>query len=214
MDARQNNFPVPFLRQRFHFPDNILHAPAPYPPPCIRDNAVTAKLVATILHFQESPGMLPCAADAQFFVCPFLSNVPYGYIGMGFLCCSMPKAGTALAFLPLLWGMLLKILFQQCQQFMFPVIPNQNINRPVCLHLLPGGLDIASGRHYCAVWIFLLGTVEHLPGLAVCNIRNGTRIYHIDVGCFPKRDNFIARLLQHLAHAFRFVCVDFTAKVL
>ena len=68
VDACEDKFLVAVLNKPFHLVYDLLPFPASHTPPHIGDNTVAAELIASVLHFQVSSGVLPCGGELQFLI--------------------------------------------------------------------------------------------------------------------------------------------------
>lgn len=71
MNSGQYHFLISGRCQTLYFLQNILNISASHPSSGIRNNAVTAELVTTILYFYKRAGMLCCMIQCQLLKCLF-----------------------------------------------------------------------------------------------------------------------------------------------
>jgi len=75
MNAGQYNFPKSRFRQTLCFLPDAFRISASDWPPYIRDNAIRAKLAASFLNFQCSPGFSGKGMDRHVFELPGLPDI-------------------------------------------------------------------------------------------------------------------------------------------
>ena len=193
MNSGQHHLTISVCGQCLYLPHNLFLFSAPYSSPCIRDNAVRTKLITAILHFQIGSCMLCRPCEGQFFVLCSMVDIDYfNLLMLLFLC---------------------KIGIQDPDQLLFLIIPNDNINILILFPCIGPCLHITARSHDHRIRILLSGTMDHLSGFPVCNIRNRTGINDINIRLILERDNLISVLLKKFLHCFRLIGIYFTPQI-
>ena len=142
MNSGQYHFLISGRCQTLYFLQNILNISASHPSSGIRNNAVTAELVTTILYFYKRAGMLCCMIQCQLLKCLFfVVNIHHSLH---------------------LFSSARKESIQPLYQFFFLIISDQNINCFITFCLILFGLYIASGSNNSRIRIQLFCPVQHL----------------------------------------------------
>ena len=186
----KNYFLIAIPRQKFHFPADLLLLPAAHPSSCIRNNTVTAELIAAVLHLDIRSGMLRRPGDGEFFIfiCPVNVNHPAGM--------------TALP------GLL-----QYRDNFLFLIIAHDHVHHLISFQLILSILHITACRHNQCLRIHLFGLMQHLTGFPIRNICHRTRIDNISIRARSKRNNLISGRFQLLLHCFQFIRVYLAPQI-
>ena len=191
MNACQHHFLIPVRRQPGNLPQNVFYTPAPDSSSRIRDNAVAAKLITSVLNLNIRSGMLRRPADKQIFI---LTGMVHIY--------------------DIFFPLTLLIFLKNLHQISFFIISDHQINRIVRFQLFFCRLYIASHRCYHCLRIHLFCLMQHLSGLAVSDIRNRTGIDYVNIRSRLKRNNLVSCLFQHLLHRLCLICVYFAPQVM
>ena len=101
------------------------------------------------------------------------------------------------------------------QQTALLLIADKDIHRGIRLKLRGARLYIAAGCDYDGRRIHAPGLMNHLSRLPIGDVRDGTGIDDIDVGCgaLPGHDPD-AGAAELLEHRIRFIGIDLTAQIM
>ena len=190
VDPRQYDFFIVAFRQFPHLAQDILHHAAAHPAAGIRDNAVSAELVASVLDLDIGSRVIARLRQMQGFIFAGAADV-FDLRGRSALC---------------------RVFVQDPHQVFFMIVSEHNVNaRILAFPVLR--LDVAARCHDDGVRVHLPRPVQHLPGLPVGDIRHCTGIDNIDVRPFFKRHDLVSCLLEHFLHCFCFICVYFAPQI-
>ena len=105
--------------------------------------------------------------------------------------------------------------FENRQQTALLLIADEDVHRGIRLKLCSARLHIAAGCDHDGIRIHAAGLVNHLPRLPIGDVRDGTGIDDIDVGCgtLPGHDPD-AGATELLEHRIRFIGIDLAAQIM
>ena len=99
-------------------------------------------------------------------------------------------------------------------QVVLLIVTDNDIYRAILHQFIRARLNITAGSHNDSVRIQAAGTMNHLSGLAVCNIRYRTGIDEIEICFFSEGNDRISVLFQEFLHGLCLVFIYFTAQIM
>ena len=130
MNACQDDFLISGFCKSLYFFDDLFRISAPYPSSHVRDDAVSAELIASILYFDIRPCVFPGRIDIKLL--EFVGVIDVYYV------------------FPFL---LVKMCLKKFQKIFFLIISDQDIDSLDFLTFCLLSLDIASCCHYDSIRI-------------------------------------------------------------
>ena len=106
-----------------------------------------------------------------------------------------------------------KVFSQDRPDLGFPVVADHEVDGVVLLHPLRIRFHITARGNDNRLPVLFFCTVQHLPALAVSDIRHCTGIDHIDICLFVERHFLVPFLKQDLTHYIQFIAVDLAAQI-
>ena len=191
MDPCKDNFFVTSCRKSTYFLKNLCDLSAAYTSSCIRDDAVSTELVASVLDFDIGTYMFRGVTDGKVLVFLCLVDLDDLY----------------------LLGMFFFVFFESFYDLFLLVVSKDQVHSTVCFQFLCVCLDITSCCHDNGIRIHFFCFVEHLSGFAVCDIGDCAGIDQINIRPFFKMNDLISCFFQKLLHGLYFVCIYFAAQV-
>jgi hypothetical protein len=191
MDAGEDHFPVSAVEESSDLSVHLLRSKAAAPASGVRDNAVCAKGVASVLNFQKGPGTFGMhVMDRQSPKVIAGSRISNGYARM--------VQGARLS--------------QPVHKIQFLQV-SQNVGcKLFCSNKIRLELGVTPGRHNEGIGRSALRPPQKLPGLKACLGCNRTAVYNVDVGALPKRRQAVSGLAKAFQDIGRFILVDFAAQ--
>ena len=191
IDARQHDLPIPASDQLFCFRHDFRKPPAPYFAPCIRDDAVGAKTITSLLDLDIRPRPVFCVDHQACLV-----------VNIQFLVALDVKLAHAV---------FLKFRDVIRQMALF-IGARHDIHTVYRRHFLRADLSVASRHHHHAVGIHLLHPANILPGLFIRYSRDRAGIDHVNIGKLPLVHHSVSLLFERRRDCLRFILIYFASK--
>ena len=187
MNSGKHHFLISGFCQAYHLRNYIFLLSGTDSSSGIGNNAITAKLITTILDFNIGSGMFHLCVQTQFLIFGFFSD----FKTFVFYTCH--------------------IIFQNLYNLFFLIITDYHIDSGFFHCCFLCCLGVASCSHYYCIRIFLFCPMQHLTGFPVRHVGNRTGINHINICVFMKLHNGCTLCSKQCLHSFCLVRVDFTA---
>ena len=165
--SRKHDFGNAFLSKSLDFRKAILYLPTPNSSSHIGDNAVRAKLIATVLNLHKGAASVKRFRKKKIFILSFFLN-----------------RRQIIFYSAVIFQHGVPIGFNQFYDFPFPAVSDQDIDSLIFFQFLLLSFHIAACRNHKGIRIPLLRLVNHLSRLSVRNIRYGTGINKVDIRFF------------------------------
>ena len=166
-------------------------------PSCIRDHAIAAELIAAVLNFDISTGVLCSMYKLHLFIFFFRIDIDHRSVTQCLVRCHtghLPRwCGSLL--IRRLTLTLVQISLYDLHQLIFPVISDRQINAVILLDLSLICLHVAAHCHNDRIRILLLGTMQHLSAFPVRYVCYRARIDNINISFLVEINNFISFIL-------------------
>ena len=199
VDTGEDHLPDPFSCYCADFFQDLAGSPAADPSSRVRNNAVRAELIASVLYFDKGPGV---ARVLQLHV-----------LVLRAVCQVRHRPAAECAAVAAALTDALQELIQQLRDPGFVVIADRQIDGRIGPDPLGIGLHVASDCDDDRVGIAFFGLMDHLAALSVRDVGDRAGIDHVYVRLLFKGDDTVTGFLHFLTHYVQFIAVDFASEV-